>query len=82
MTKIMKQYPIISIKIGEETITFINGIIEFSDAETIEVCVTKCTGNLQALLEAGVPFDTIGDRAYKFQTEWVNLQGVSQLPGC
>jgi len=73
----MKQYSEITFKFGEETLTFVYGIIEFSDAETIEVCVTKCSGNLQALLEAGIPFNTIGDKAYKFQTEWVNLQSVN-----
>lgn len=72
----MKQYSLITIKFGNDMLNFANGIIDFSDENTLEILVEKTTRNLAALLEAGVGFVTI-EKSYRFYVNWENLFGVN-----
>ena len=57
----MKKYSLITIKFGEGMINFINGIMEFSSEDELEILVEKCAKNFNSILEAGVTFVTVGN---------------------
>ena len=72
----MKKYSLITIKFGEGLINFTNGIMEFSNEDTLEVLVEKNAKNLSSLLEAGVTFITI-EKSYRFYVNWEDVLGVN-----
>jgi hypothetical protein len=57
----MKKYSLITIKFGEDMINFINGIMEFSSEDELEILVEKSAKNFNSILEAGVTFVTVGN---------------------
>jgi hypothetical protein len=71
----MKKYSLITIKFGEGMINFINGIMEFSDEDKLEIHVKKERKNLNSLLEAGVDFDS-NEESYRFYVNWGSVYGV------
>ena len=71
----MKKYSLITIQFGEGMINFINGIMEFSDDDKLEVLVEQSRRNLDSLLEAGVTFTAVGE-SYRLYVNWGSLFGV------
>lgn len=72
----MKKYSTITVKFGTQTIIFTNGIIEFSDKETLDIHVEKNSRNLNALLEAGIRFYAV-EKSYRFNVVWTTLFSVN-----